>query len=125
MSRFGSGKGVEIIPYIAKLTDGGTRLAMIGARGWLSKESQIRVNVFGTVKHASADHTPPSKIISAIQLLIKRTPKFYLPYLKELQYFVGCVEHDLPPSSSGSDALKDLKTISLAYKNGIALRSEK
>ena len=91
--------------------------------GWFSAEGQINVELFGTVRHASAHHMPSNKIVTAIQLMTKRiTPKFNLPYLNELQHFVDCVTHDLPPSTSSYDALKDLEIISLAYKNAIVLK---
>ena len=104
---------------IAKLSSG--QIAIINV-GWFSQESQIKVELQGTVKHASANHTSSNKIITAIQLLTRGTPKFYLPHLWEISHFVHCVRHDLPPSPSGNDALRDLETIALAYKNGIPMK---
>lgn len=86
---------------------------------WFSQKSQTKVELYGTVKCDSAEHAPPSKIITALQLLTGRTPIFYLPYLSELEYFVHCIKCDLHPSPSGENAIKDLETISLAYKNAL------
>lgn len=96
------------------------QIAIVNA-GWFSQKAQIKVELLGTVAHASATHTPPSKIKTAIQLMTGRTPDFYIPYIKELSHFVECLRQDLPPSPSAEDALKDLETISLAYKNQIRL----
>jgi len=90
--------------------------------GWFSMEGQLKVELLGTVKHALVCHPPPqNRIITAMQLLTKKYSKHHLPHLRKLEYFVHCVRHDLPPSPSGNDALKDLETISLAYKNHICL----
>ena len=67
------------------------------------------------------DHSSPSKIITAIQLLLGRTPKFFTPYLEEVSHFVRCIKEDIQPSPSGEDALKDLEVIEQAYKNQIFL----
>jgi len=92
--------------------------------GWFSQKSQTKVELFGTVEYESAEHAPPSKIVTVLQLLTRRIPSFYLPYLSELDYFVQCIRRDLQPSPSGSGALEDLETISLAYKNGITWGAE-
>jgi len=89
--------------------------------GWFSQKAAVRVELFGTVAHASSYHHSPSKAITAIQLLLGRTPKFFVPYLKEVSHFVHCIEEDLQPSPSGEDALNDLKTIARAYENEIHL----
>ena len=103
---------------IAKFASG--IIAIINV-GWFSRESQSKVELLGTVKQALACHAPQNRIITAIQLLTTKSSKFYSSHLGELAYFVHCVRHDLPPSPSGNDALKDLETISLAYKNEIVL----
>ena len=89
--------------------------------GWFSQQTEIKVELLGTVAHASATHTAPSKIKTAIQLMTGRIPDFYIAYLRELSHFIQCLKQDLPPSPSAEDALKDLETISLAYKNQIRL----
>jgi predicted dehydrogenase len=96
------------------------QIAIVNA-GWFSQKAQIKVELLGTVGHASATHTSPSKIKTAIQLMTGRTPDFYIPHLRELSNFIQCLRHDRPPSPSAEDALKDLETISLAYKNEIRL----
>ena len=96
------------------------QIATVNA-GWFSQNAQIRVDLHGTVGHAYATHKPPSKVKTALQLMTRRIPDFYKPFMKELSYFVQCVRQDLPPSPSGEEALKDLETISLAYKNQIRL----
>lgn len=96
------------------------QIAIVNA-GWFSQQTQIKVELLGTVAHASTTHTPPGKIKTAIQLMTRRTPDFYIPFLRELSHFTECLRQDLPPSPSAEDALKDLETISLAYKNQIRL----
>lgn len=87
--------------------------------GWFSQETQVKVELFGTVKHALAGHAPQNRIITAMKRLAGINSEFYSPFLRELEYFVRCVRHDLQPCTSGNDALNDLETISLAYKNEI------
>jgi predicted dehydrogenase len=85
--------------------------------GWFSQETKLGVEFFGTVAHASAYHFPPSRILTAVQTLLGRTPRFYMPHLSELKHFVYCIKEDLKPLSSGEEALKDLKVIERAYEN--------
>lgn len=92
--------------------------------GWFSKKAVVGAELFGTVAHASAFHHSPSNLSRAqiaIQLLLGRTPKFFMPYLKEVSHFFNCINEDAFPSPSGEDALKDIEAISLAYKNQIRL----
>ena len=96
------------------------QIAIVNA-GWFSQQTQIKVELLGTVAHASATHTPPGKVRTAIQLMMGRTPTFYIPHIRELQHFIRCLKQDVPPSPSAEDALKDLEAISLAYKNQIRL----
>jgi myo-inositol 2-dehydrogenase/D-chiro-inositol 1-dehydrogenase len=90
--------------------------------GWFSEEGQKKVELLGTVKHAVACRTPQNRILAAIQLLATNSTQYESAFSTELQHFVHCVRHDLQPSTSGDDALKDLETISLAYKNQIVLK---
>ncbi len=101
----------------ARFANGTTAVINVG---WFSQNSQTKVEVYGTVKHGSAEHAPPSRLVTALQLLTRRTPSFYLPYLVELESFVQSIRRDLKPSTSGEDAIKDLEAISHAYKNVIA-----
>lgn len=88
---------------------------------WLSQKSQTKIETFGTFDHDCAEHVPPSKFVTFLQLLTRQTPTFYLPYLSEITHFVHCVKNDIQPSPSGIDALKDLEAISLAYENSIVM----
>ena len=85
--------------------------------GWVSQKSQIKVELIGTVDHSRATQDPPSKVKTAIQLMLKRTPDYYVPHLHEIQYFVNCLRKNLQPSPSGEDGLADLEAIEKAYKN--------
>ena len=104
---------------IAKFVSGPVGVITVG---WFSQEIQKKVELLGTVKHALAGHTPKNRILAAIKLLTTNSTKNKSTYFKELQHFVHCVRHDLPPSPSGNDALRDLEAISLAYKSEISLK---
>lgn len=104
---------------IAKFTSGTVGVINVG---WFSEESQKKVELLGTVKHALACRVPESRVLAAIRLLITNSTRYYSSFISELQYFIHCVTHDLQPSTSGKDALKDLETISLAYENQIFLK---
>jgi len=103
---------------IANFKSGTTAIINVG---WFSQKTVIGVELFGTVGHESAYHSSPSKVVTAVQLLLGRTPKFFIPYLEEVSYFVHCIKADIQPSPSGEDGLKDLETITMAYKNQIRL----
>ena len=88
--------------------------------GGFSQSAAVSVELHGTVAHSRAYHSPSSKVATAIKLILGETPKFFIPYMKELSHFVnylngGCDENTL----SGEDALKDLEVITKAYKNQI------
>ncbi|MGB9694168.1 MAG: hypothetical protein ACPLYF_04930, partial [Fervidobacterium sp.] len=85
--------------------------------GWYSQDLTLGIELYGTAAHAYAYHKPPSKIITAIQLILKRTPKYFKPYKTELEHFIKCIKEDKQPMPSGEDALKDLETIEKAFKN--------
>jgi len=89
--------------------------------GWFSQQNDVKIEVQGTAGHATTAHAPPSKIKTAIQLMLRRTPSFYLPYLAEVQHFVDCIQRDRQPKPSGLDGLKDLLVIEKAYQNSINL----
>jgi len=103
---------------VLKFSSGETAIINVG---WYSMKTQIRVEVLGTFQHATVDHRPSSKIVTGLQMLAGLTPRFSMPYFLELEHFVNCVRQDLLPSPSGKDALKDIETISLAYKNSMQL----
>lgn len=89
--------------------------------GWFAQQIILEVELFGTAGHAYARHSAPNKIIRAIQLILRKTPKYYLSHLAELSHFVNSIKQDQQPSPSGEDALKDLEVIARAYKNEISL----
>jgi len=90
--------------------------------GWFSQILTLGIELFGTVAHASAYHSSSSRILTAVQLLLGKTPKIYMPHRLELQHFLYCIKEDLQPSSNGDDALKDLEAIKQAYENQIQLQ---
>ena len=88
--------------------------------GWFSQNAAVGVELFGTISHARAYHSPSSKVITAINLILGRTPKFFIPYLRELSHFIDRINDDGKENRlSGEDALKDLEVIIKAYKNQI------
>ena len=103
---------------IANFTSGTTAIINVG---WYSQKTAIGIELFGTVGHASSYHSSPSRVTTAIQLLLGRTPKFFMPFLEEVSHFVSCIKEDSQPLSSGEDALQDLEVIAQAYKNPIRL----
>jgi UDP-N-acetylglucosamine 3-dehydrogenase len=105
---------------ICVLKFGNGQVAIINV-GWFSQKSNIKIEVYGTAGHASASSNPPNKIITALQLMLRRTPIFYVPYLNEIQHFVDSIEKDFQPQPSGEDGLRDLEVIEKAYKNAIKL----
>lgn len=89
--------------------------------GWFSQGYNLKIDLYGSVKTITAQHTPSNPILTVAQMLTTGTPKFYQPHFTELQYFTDCLIHDLSPSPSGEDGLKDLEAIAQAYKNQIRL----
>lgn len=89
--------------------------------GWFSQQSREGLYVYGTVNHAAAEHIAPSKIKTAIQLMLRKTPDYYKPYFKEIQSFVDCIQEDEQPQPSGDEGLKDLEVIEQAYANQIGM----
>ena len=87
--------------------------------GWFSQKTAIGVVIHGTVDHAVFFQHSQNKIITAINLILGKTPKFFVPYKKELFHFVNCIKNDNAPSPSGEDALNDLAVVDKAYKNTI------
>jgi UDP-N-acetylglucosamine 3-dehydrogenase len=103
---------------IAKFASGTTAIINVG---WFSQKTALGIELYGTVAHASAYQSAPSKIITAIQLILRKTPKYFLSHRAELSHFVQCIKEDKQPSPSGEDALKDLEAIEKAYKNQITM----
>jgi predicted dehydrogenase len=107
---------------IAKFVSGTVGVINVG---WFSQESQKKVELLGTVKHALACRIPENRVLAAIRLITTNSTQYQSAFSRELQYFVECVKHDLQPSPSGDDALKDLEAIAQAYKNKISLNENK
>ena len=89
--------------------------------GWFSQEYILRVDLLGSVKHASVEHMPASTTTNAFRMLTKGISSFNQPHFDELQYFVDCLVKDEAPSPSGIDGLRDLEAIYKAYQNQILL----
>jgi len=85
--------------------------------GWFSQKFQQKIEVFGTVRHASVNNVPPKRLLAAIQMLTTNTTTFFQAYIAELGHFVNCISNDASPSPSGIDGLKDLQAIESVYKN--------
>jgi UDP-N-acetylglucosamine 3-dehydrogenase len=103
---------------IAKFTSGTTAIFNVG---WFSQKSAVGIELFGTVANASTYPSSTSKVLTAIQLLLGRTPKFFIPFRKEVLHFIQCIQEDSQPLTSGEDSLKDLEVITQAYNNQIVL----
>ncbi len=84
--------------------------------GWFSQEASIGVALHGTVNHAIFFQSSQNKVTTAINLILGRTPKFFVPYKEEMSHFVNCLNKDDTPSPSGEDALNDILAITNAYK---------
>jgi predicted dehydrogenase len=89
--------------------------------GWFLQDTAVGVELFGTMSYARACFSPSSKIITAIKLILGQTPKFFIPYLKEIAHFVNHIKNndDGENRLSGEDALRDLEVITMGYKNQI------
>jgi len=89
--------------------------------GWFSQNTTLSVELFGTVSNAKAYFSPSNKVVTAIKLILGKTPKFFIPYLKEISHFVDHVKNDDNGENrlSGEEALRDLEVITKAYKNQV------
>lgn len=86
--------------------------------GWFSQNTALGIELFGTISYARAYHSPSNKVVTAVNLILGKTPKFFVPYLKELSYFVDCINsYNSESQLSSEHALKDLEVIAKAYKN--------
>jgi len=99
--------------------DSGTTAVM--TVGWFLQGYQLKLEFFGTVDHAFAQHRPRNRLLAATQMLTTGKSEFHRPHFDELQYFANCLINDSSPSPSGQDGLKDLEAIFQAYKNQIRL----
>ena len=105
---------------LAQFDSGPTALINVG---WFSQKYQLKVEVHGTVGHAIANNIPPNPVKAALQMLTMNNSAFWQPYLSELTYFVNCVTHDIRPSPSGEDGVRDLIAIEAAYKNSLQMKN--
>jgi hypothetical protein len=94
------------------------RISVKRARRPRARRAQANMERIET--RASVQQRLQNPLAAAIQVLTTGTSKYFQPHFSELQYFVQCLNQDLPPSPSGEDGLKDLEAISLAYKNQIS-----
>jgi len=103
---------------LARFESGTTAVINVG---WFSQKLFLEVSLLGSVNHVTATRASQSRLLTAVQMLTTGTSRFSQSHFAELQYFVNCLINDSTPSPSGEDGLKDLKAISMAYKNQIQL----
>jgi predicted dehydrogenase len=89
--------------------------------GWFSQSYHLKIDLHGSVRNFSVNHSPSNPISTVIQTLARGYSKFYEGHLAELKYLVNRLIKDETPSPSGEDGLKDLEIIQKAYKNQISL----
>jgi UDP-N-acetylglucosamine 3-dehydrogenase len=89
--------------------------------GWFSQQSQERLDVHGTMGHASVAHISPSKVITGLKLILRQTPGFFVPFRKEVESFADCIQNGVQPQPSGEDGLKTLEVIEQAYAHRIEM----
>lgn len=89
--------------------------------GWFLQGYQLKVEMFGTVAQAIREHKPGSRLKTAVQMLTRGYSNFYKPHFDELKYFADCLAHDISPSPSGEEGLRDLQAISAAYNNNVQM----
>jgi len=103
---------------IANFKSGTTAIINVG---WFSQKTAIGIELFGTMGHLQSIYKSPSKAIMALQLILGKTPKFFIPYLREISHFINTIKEDADPMPSGNDALNDLKVIAKAYRSQVSL----
>jgi predicted dehydrogenase len=89
--------------------------------GWFSQQFQFELEVFGTAGAATTAQKAPSKMRTAMQLLLRKPLGINDLVLKETQNFIEYIQKDEKPETSGADALADLEVIERAYANRIRL----
>jgi predicted dehydrogenase len=85
--------------------------------GWFLQGDQLKVELYGTVGQAIRQRIPGSRLRTLVQMLTRGYSEFHKPHFNELQYFADCLVHDVSPSPSGEEGLRDLEVISMAYDN--------
>ncbi len=89
--------------------------------GWFSQQAQNNIEVFGTAGHANTFQRKQRKVKTVFQLLLRKTSSLNKPYLKEIQYFVNCLETDEKPQPSAESGLSDLEIVEKAYSNQLRI----
>jgi len=87
--------------------------------GWYCQQNTISIELFGTMKRASAALTSAKSWSRILHTLRVKPFAESLAFYRELNHFVNCIIADRDPSPSAADGLKDLEVISVAYKNQI------
>jgi len=119
-ARLGYRFNFDFEDYATCITDFECGASAVVNVGWFSQSAAVGIELHGTMAHARAYHSPSSKVITAVKLILGRTPRFFIPYLKEVSHFVDYLRDDDGENRlSGEDALKDLEVIAKAYKNQI------
>lgn len=88
--------------------------------GWFSQQYHVKVDLFGTVKNASAIYHGGNLARSGIQMLTMNRSDFWMPYMREVEHFVQSIRNDSQPLPSGYDGLRDTEAIFRAYENNIS-----
>jgi len=89
--------------------------------GWFTQEYGLKVELFGSVKHAVAQHAPQNPFKTVVQVIARGRAEFFEPHFSELEYFVNCLNQDRNPSPTGQDGIRDMEAIARAYENKIEL----
>lgn len=85
--------------------------------GWFSQEYQLKIELNGTMGNVSVERKKPNLVITVLKQLLTSTSDFWIPHVRELEFFAECINQDFQPDPSGADALRDLEAIELAYEN--------
>ena len=101
----------------------GTRAVM--NVGWFLQGYQLKVEMYGTVGKAIREHKPGNAFKTAVQMFTRGYSDFHKPHFDELNYFADCLAHDVSPSPSGEEGLRDLEAISMAYDNEMFHKPER
>jgi len=120
-TRLGYRFNFDFEDHVTCIMDFGCGASAVVNVGWFSQSAAVGIELFGTMSHARAYFSPSSKVVTAIKLILGKTPKFFVPYLNEISHFVNHVKNDGSGENqlSGEEALKDLEVITKAYRNQI------
>jgi len=87
--------------------------------GWVTEEITVGIELFGTAGRAFVRSQSEKILRRAINVIAGKPSQKLMSFYSELEHFISCIEHDLTPSPSAEDGLKDLEIISSAYQNQI------